>query len=92
MSRLSVPDLESDTGPTAEVYAQIKKAIGNVPNTFAAIGAHGPAALKSICRRQRARLGRQQARSGNHQARDQRASPAVTTASPRTAISASSPG
>ena len=27
---------------------QIKKAIGNVPNTFAAIGAHGPAALKAV--------------------------------------------
>ena len=48
MSRLSVPTLESDTGATAQVYAQIKKAIGSVPNTFAAIGAHGPAALKAI--------------------------------------------
>ncbi|WGR93717.1 peroxidase-related enzyme [Bradyrhizobium sp. ISRA443] len=48
MSRLSVPNLESDTGPSGQVYAQIKKAIGAVPNTFAAIAAHGPAALKSI--------------------------------------------
>jgi uncharacterized peroxidase-related enzyme len=48
MSRLSAPSLESATGPTAEIYAQIKKAIGNVPNTFAAIGAHGPAALKAV--------------------------------------------
>src|SRR6478672_7678213 len=48
MSRLSVPSLQSATGPTAEIYAQIKKAIGNVPNTFAAIAAHGPAALKSV--------------------------------------------
>jgi uncharacterized peroxidase-related enzyme len=48
MSRLSVPNLESTTGATASVYAQIKKAIGNVPNTFAAIGAHGPDALKAI--------------------------------------------
>ena len=46
MSRLSVPSLEAATGPTADIYAQLKKAIGNVPNTFAAIGAHGPAALK----------------------------------------------
>jgi hypothetical protein len=30
------------------VVAQIKKAIGNVPNTFAAIGAHVPAALKAV--------------------------------------------
>ena len=48
MSRLSVPSFESATGSTAEVYGQIKKAIGNVPNTFAAIGAHGPEALKAI--------------------------------------------
>src|SRR5262249_34631944 len=48
MSRLPVPSLNSATGVTAEVYAQLKKAIGNVPNTFAAIGAYGPDALKSI--------------------------------------------
>ena len=48
MSRLSVPNLESDTGPSGQVYAQIKKAIGSVPNTFAAIAAHGPAALKAV--------------------------------------------
>src|SRR2546428_4495447 len=48
MSRLSVPNLESDTGPSGQVYAQIKKAIGSVPNTFAAIAAHGPGALKSV--------------------------------------------
>jgi len=48
MSRLSVPTIESATGATAEVYAQIKKAVGKVPNTFAAIGAHGPAALKAV--------------------------------------------
>jgi uncharacterized peroxidase-related enzyme len=48
MSRLSAPNLESDAGPSGQVYAQIKKAIGSVPNTFAAIAAHGPAALKSV--------------------------------------------
>ena len=48
MSRIPTPALESATGATAEVYAQIKKAAGKVPNTFAAIGAHGPAALKAI--------------------------------------------
>jgi uncharacterized peroxidase-related enzyme len=48
MSRLSVPNLASDTGPSGQVYAHIKKAIGSVPNTFAAIAAHGPAALKSV--------------------------------------------
>jgi hypothetical protein len=39
MSRLSVPNLESDTGPSGQIYGQIKKAIGSVPNTFAAIAA-----------------------------------------------------
>jgi uncharacterized peroxidase-related enzyme len=48
MSRLSVPSFESATGATADIYGQIRKAIGSVPNTFAAIGAHGPAALKSV--------------------------------------------
>ena len=48
MSRLPVPGIENATGATAEVYAQLKKSIGSVPNTFAAIGAHGPAALKAI--------------------------------------------
>ncbi|WP_141339901.1 MULTISPECIES: carboxymuconolactone decarboxylase family protein [unclassified Bradyrhizobium] len=48
MSRLSTPNLETDTGPSGQIYAQIKKAIGAVPNTYAAIAAHGPAALKSI--------------------------------------------
>ena len=48
MSRLSVPNLEFDTSPSGQVYAQIKKAIGSVPNTFAAIAAHGPAALEAV--------------------------------------------
>ena len=48
MSRIATPALETATGATAEVYAQIKKAVGKVPNTFAAIGAHGPAALKAV--------------------------------------------
>ena len=48
MSRLSTPNLEADLGPSGQLYAQIKKAIGSVPNTFAAIAAHGPAALKAV--------------------------------------------
>ena len=35
MSRLSVPNLETTAGPSGQIYAQIKKAIGSVPNTFA---------------------------------------------------------
>jgi uncharacterized peroxidase-related enzyme len=48
MSRLAVPSLQSATSATAEIYSQIKKAIGSVPNTYAAIGAHGPVALKAM--------------------------------------------
>jgi len=48
MTRITTPAIESATGATAEVYAQIKKAAGSVPNTFAVIGAHGPAALKAV--------------------------------------------
>ena len=48
MSRIHTPALDTATGATAEVYAQIKKAAGSVPNTFATIGAHGPAALKAV--------------------------------------------
>ena len=48
MSRIAFPALDTASGATAEVYAQIKKAAGGVPNTFAAIGAHGPAALKAV--------------------------------------------
>ena len=48
MSRIHTPALETATGASAEVYAQLKKAIGSVPNTFAAIGAHGPSALKAV--------------------------------------------
>lgn len=48
MSRIVTPALETATGATAEVYAQVKKAAGKVPNAYAAIGAHGPAALAAI--------------------------------------------
>lgn len=48
MSRIHTPALDTAIGATAEVYAQIKKAAGSVPNTYAAIGAHGPAALKAV--------------------------------------------
>ena len=48
MSRIAIPAIESATGPTAELYAEIKKAAGKLPNTFAVIGALGPAALKAI--------------------------------------------
>jgi uncharacterized peroxidase-related enzyme len=48
VSRITTPALDSATGQTAEVYARIKKAAGGVPNTYAAIGALGPAALQAV--------------------------------------------
>ena len=48
MDRIHTPALDTATGATAEIYGQLKKTIGSVPNTFAAIGAHGPAALKAV--------------------------------------------
>jgi uncharacterized peroxidase-related enzyme len=48
MTRIATPPIDSAKGLTAEVYAQIKKAAGSVPNTFAVIGAHGPAALRAV--------------------------------------------
>jgi AhpD family alkylhydroperoxidase len=48
MSRIVTPAIETAAGATAEVYAQLKNSIGAVPNTFAAIGAHGPAARSVV--------------------------------------------
>lgn len=48
MDRIPTPAVESATGETAEVYERLKESIGSIPNAFAAIGAHGPAALKVV--------------------------------------------
>ena len=48
MSRINTPSVASATGVAAEVFAEIKKSAGKVPNTFAAIGALNPAALKAV--------------------------------------------
>jgi len=48
MSRIFTPPVDAATGATAEVFEQIRKAAGGVPNTFAAIGALNPAALRAI--------------------------------------------
>jgi hypothetical protein len=48
MSGLFLPGFQSATGATAAIYAQIKKTVGNVPNTFAAIGGHGSAVVKAV--------------------------------------------
>jgi uncharacterized peroxidase-related enzyme len=48
MSRITVPAVESATGATADVYAEVKKAAGSVPNLFVALGALAPQVLKSV--------------------------------------------
>jgi hypothetical protein len=48
MARIPIPALESTTDATAEIYAQIREALREVQNTFAAIGAHGRATLEAI--------------------------------------------
>src|SRR5258708_293011 len=48
MSRITVPAVESATGATAEVYAEVKKAAGSIPNLFVALGALAPHALKAV--------------------------------------------
>jgi hypothetical protein len=47
MSRIEVPALQAAAGATAEVDAQIKKAVGSVPNTFTAAGLTAPTWRKS---------------------------------------------
>ncbi|GAB2890875.1 peroxidase-related enzyme [Paraburkholderia jirisanensis] len=48
MSRLASIQPEAATGETAELFAAIKKSIGRVPNSFAMMGTHAPAALAAI--------------------------------------------
>jgi uncharacterized peroxidase-related enzyme len=48
MSRINTPAPEVATGTTAELFGQIKKAVGRVPNAYAAIGALEPNALKAM--------------------------------------------
>jgi uncharacterized peroxidase-related enzyme len=48
MDRIDTPAIDQATGATADVYAHIRKMAGSVPNTFAAIGAHGPEALQAV--------------------------------------------
>src|ERR1700756_3891128 len=45
MSRLSQINVNEATGVTADLFAAIKKAAGKVPNAYATIGTHSPAAL-----------------------------------------------
>ncbi|ARP83199.1 alkylhydroperoxidase [Bordetella genomosp. 8] len=47
MSRIAIPAVESATGATAELYAQIKKANGKLPNLYATLGHLTPASLSA---------------------------------------------
>jgi uncharacterized peroxidase-related enzyme len=48
MSRITVPTIEAATGATAEVYIEVKKATGGIPNLFVALGALAPNAVKAM--------------------------------------------
>ena len=47
-SRIETPAVEAARGASAEVFAQLRKSLGGVPNTFAAIGALNPDALRAV--------------------------------------------
>jgi len=49
MSRIAIPAIESATGATAGIYADVRKiAGGGVPNLFAALGHLAPAQLAAV--------------------------------------------
>ncbi|CAM2153477.1 Carboxymuconolactone decarboxylase family protein [Pararobbsia alpina] len=48
MSRISMIKPEEATGVTAEVFGNIKKAVGKVPNAYATIGSQNIAALQVL--------------------------------------------
>ncbi|MGU7785195.1 carboxymuconolactone decarboxylase family protein [Burkholderia sp. PU8-34] len=49
MSRIEIPAIETATGATADVYAQVRKIAGGaVPNLFATVGHLAPRALSAV--------------------------------------------
>lgn len=48
MSRISYPAIETASGTAAEIFSNLKKTVGSVPNAYATIGSLAPDALKSI--------------------------------------------
>lgn len=48
MSRLSMIEPNKATGPAADLFAAIKKAVGRVPNAYATVGTHSPSALAAL--------------------------------------------
>ena len=48
MSRLHNPPASEATGEAAQIFAQIRQAIGTVPNAYAGIGSNSPLALQTV--------------------------------------------
>ncbi|GAB7541706.1 hypothetical protein CS8_013690 [Cupriavidus sp. 8B] len=48
MTRMSTIDVTSATGLTAELFANIKRGLGKVPNAYASIGSQSPVVLQSL--------------------------------------------
>ncbi len=48
MSRLTTISPDVATGAVADIYAKIRKAAGKVPNAYATVGTHSPAALGAL--------------------------------------------
>ncbi|WP_207262437.1 carboxymuconolactone decarboxylase family protein [Pseudomonas sp. GW101-3H06] len=48
MARFTSVLADQATGPTAEIYASIKKTLGKVPNAYAALATLAPAALQAM--------------------------------------------
>ncbi|MBD8123636.1 carboxymuconolactone decarboxylase family protein [Pseudomonas lutea] len=48
MGRFNSVPADQATGPTAEIYASIKKSLGKVPNAYAALATLAPAALQAM--------------------------------------------
>lgn len=48
MTRMSTIDIASATGLTAELFTNIKRSVGKVPNAYASIGSQSPIVLQSL--------------------------------------------
>lgn len=48
MSRLATQDVATATGPAATLFANIKRAVGKVPNAYAVVGSNSPLALETV--------------------------------------------
>lgn len=48
MTRIAIPPVAEATGATADLYAGIRKAVGGLPNAYAALGHLAPAGLKAM--------------------------------------------